>query len=383
MPHCNKKMLSFFLTTRCNLCCIYCYNAKERNAITEQSVSLDIAKSAIDWYFANNKSRHIRFYGPVEPSQEFEKMKAITDYAKHHPNGGDSVTVEIQTNGVFTAEVRDWVLDNVDIMWVSFDGTKDIQNYNRPLLPKFKKIFEGKTPADVLEENILWLNKNNENKKIMVGARVTITNSNISKQKELVDYFYYLGIRYVWTNPLFYSVGQIPVVLDKSKMEQFNFDMDKYVDEYLPAFYYAKAKGLFWGSFLTINFDGETEHHCRCCTPLAAPHITTDGYISSCDMALMGSNAHHMDCFIVAKWNEKTKQFDWDKDKIKTLNDRKSTLMEDCKKCPAKLHCGGCCLGESVNEFGSLYGHNKAKCKAIRRLYKELGHCDPYPYLHP
>ncbi len=33
MPHCNKKMISFFLTTKCNLCCRYCYNANERNAI--------------------------------------------------------------------------------------------------------------------------------------------------------------------------------------------------------------------------------------------------------------------------------------------------------------------------------------------------------------
>jgi MoaA/NifB/PqqE/SkfB family radical SAM enzyme len=28
MPHCNKQMISFFLTTRCNLRCVYCYNSK-------------------------------------------------------------------------------------------------------------------------------------------------------------------------------------------------------------------------------------------------------------------------------------------------------------------------------------------------------------------
>ena len=54
-------------------------------------------------------------------------------------------------------------------------------------------------------------------------------------------------------------------------------------------------------------------------------------------MALMGSDAHHMDCFIVAKWNKKTKQFDWDMDKVKALNERKSTNMADCQKCPVKL----------------------------------------------
>ena len=139
MPHCNKKMLSFFLTTKCNLCCVYCYNAKERNACEEQSVSLNIAKHAIDWYFANNESRHIRFYGPGEPSQEFAKMKQITEYAKSHPNVGERVTVEIQTNGVFTEDIRAWILDNVNIVWMSFDGTKEIQNGNRPLNPKDRK----------------------------------------------------------------------------------------------------------------------------------------------------------------------------------------------------------------------------------------------------
>ena len=75
MPHCNKKMLSFFLTTKCNLCCRYCYNAQERNAIKEQTIPVNIAKAAVDWYFSNNESRHIRFYGPGEPTQEFEKMQ--------------------------------------------------------------------------------------------------------------------------------------------------------------------------------------------------------------------------------------------------------------------------------------------------------------------
>lgn len=88
MPHSNKKMISFFLTTKCNLCCRYCYNAKERNCIVEQTLNFEIAKNGIDWYFNNNPSRHIRFYGPGEPTQEFEMLKRITEYAKNHPNRG-------------------------------------------------------------------------------------------------------------------------------------------------------------------------------------------------------------------------------------------------------------------------------------------------------
>lgn len=383
MPHCNKKMLSFFLTTKCNLCCRYCYNAKERNNIKEQTIPVEIAEAAIDWYFEKNQSRHIRFYGPGEPTQEFEKMKHITEYAKKHNNGGNDVSVEIQTNGVFTNEVRSWILDNVNILWASFDGMLEVQNYNRPLNPIYSDIFDKKTSGEVLEQNIKWLNKNRGSRNLMVGARVTITDKNISKQIEMVDYFYSLGIRQVWTNPLFYSVGKIPVCQDQEKKNAYEFNMNLYVAEYLKAYYYAKEKGMFWGSFLTINFDGEAEHHCRSCDPLSAPHITPDGYISACDMVVIGAKPYHMSLFIVGKWNTESKSFELYNERIKQLNERKSTNMKHCQQCPAMLHCGGYCLGEIVNETGKLDGQNPIKCMGVKKLFSELGVCEPYQYLHP
>lgn len=383
MPHCNKKMLSFFLTTRCNLCCRYCYNAIERNLVKEKTLDLDIAKAAIDWYFENNESRHIRFYGPGEPTQEFDLMCEITKYAKQHKNGGERVTVEIQTNGVFTKDIRNWILENANIVWMSFDGMKDIQNYNRPLNPLYRDVFQERTSADILEENVKWLTSNIKSNNLMVGARVTITDNNVQLQKEMVDYFYELGIRYVWTDPVFYSVGEIPVCEDSKKKEAYEFNMDSYIENYLNTYKYAKEKGLFWGSFLAINFDGISEYHCRSCTPLQAPHITPDGYISACDMVVLGAQAYHMELFIVGKWNSVTHSFDLNMNRIKTLEERKSTKIAHCKNCPVQLHCGGYCLGEIVNEYGKLDGQNPIKCQAIRRLYDALGECKPYKYLHP
>lgn len=383
MPHCDKKMLSFFLTTKCNLCCRYCYNAKERNGIIEQTISMPIAAAAVDWYFANNDSRHIRFYGPGEPTQEFDKMKRITEYAKMHPNRGEDVTVEVQTNGVFTEEIRRWMLDNTNILWMSFDGTKDIQNYNRPLNPQYCNTYNNRTSADILEDNVRWLISNTEDRNLMVGARVTITDLNVNCQHELVDYFYNLGVRYVWTNPLFYSVGKKPVCNDLKKKEEYSFDMDAYINNYLEAYHYAQAKGMFWGSFLTINFDGSSYYHCRSCTPLSAPHITPDGYVSACDMVVLGAEAYHMSLFIVGKWNTKREKFIWDYEKIRNLEDRQSINIRHCQSCSVKEHCGGYCLGEIVNETGKLDGQNLIKCSAVRRLFKELGECSTYDYLHP
>lgn len=383
MPHCNKKMISFFLTTKCNLCCRYCYNANERNTIEEKTLPLEIAKAGIDWYFNNYDYRHIRFYGPGEPTQEFGLLKEITSYAKSHSNKGSQVTVEIQTNGVFSDTIREWLLSNCNIIWMSFDGMKDVQTYNRPLNPRYSELFNNKSSADVLEENVCWLIKNKGTRNIMVGARVTITDINVDRQIEMVDYFYSLGIRYVWTNPLFYSVGKKPVCNDDSKKKAYHFDMDRYVENYLNAYKYANVKGIFWGSFLTINFDGESAYHCRSCTPMEAPHLTPDGYISACDMVVIGAEPYHMDPFIVGQWDSQLKCFAWNMDKIRVLNERKSTKMQHCKRCPAKLHCGGYCLGEIVNETGVLDGQNPIKCSAIRHLFKELGKHTTFPYLHP
>ena len=339
MPHCNKKMLSFFLTTKCNLCCRYCYNANERNSIKEESIPIEIAKAGVDWYFSNNESRHIRFYGPGEPTQEFAKMKAITEYAKNHINRGKDVTVELQTNGVFVHEISEWIVKNINIVWVSFDGMKDIQEYNRPLNPLYASMFEGKTSADVLEENVKWLiDHRRTDNDLMVGARVTITDLNIRKQREMVDYFYSLGIRYVWSDTVFNSVGQQPSCTLVQKKKPHSFEMEEYVTNYLDAYWYAKSKGLFWGSFYIINFDGASPYHCRSCTPLEAPHLTTDGYISACDMVLFGKESNHMSLFIVGKWDADKRGFVFCDKRIRALNERKSTKIEHCADCIAQLH---------------------------------------------
>jgi uncharacterized protein len=299
-------------------------------------------------------------------------MQDITNYARDKDR---CVTVEIQTNGVFGTAVREWILENVNIVWMSFDGPPDIQNHNRPI--------GGVHPsAPVIEDNVKWLIKNKKEQSLMVGARVTMTELNITRQKEMVDYFYALGIRYVWTNPLFPSVGQIPVCNDKEKLADYSFDMDTYLDNFIEAYEYARKKGMFYGSFLICNFDGKTTIHCRACSPM--PHLTPDGYLSACDMVVLGEDPHHMDCFIYGKWDDSSKQFVLMQEKMSKLRKRNTNEILHCKNCEVHSYCGGYCLGEVVNETGSLTGQKLMACKAIRRLFKEIGSFEePFEYLHP
>lgn len=373
MPHMNKQMASFFLTTRCNLRCIYCYNREERSQLKEQTLPLDIAKAGVDYYFTNSLSRHIRFYGSGEPTQAFSLMKDIVAYARQ--KAGDLLTTELQTNGCFGSDIRSWLLDNLNIIWISFDGEPEIQNVNRPCA-------NGKPSAPIIENNVRWLIENKGNRNLMVGARVTITEANIHHQRQIIDYFKVLGIKYIWSDPVFPAVGEMPVCNDLVKLNEYSFDMDLYADAYIDAYNYAKQKNIFYGSFLTCNFDGVCNRHCRACTP--APHFTTDGFISACDLVTFGNSPKHMECFVYGKWNQGKKQFDIDESKVSALKARTTENMEHCMQCEVREHCGGYCLGEVQNETGKLTGQKPRTCKAIRKIAKSIGFKDEqYPYLHP
>lgn len=239
----------------------------------------------------------------------------------------------------------------------------------------------NKTSSEVIEENVRWLVEHGDKDSLMVGARVTVSEKNVNRQVEMVDYFGKLGINYIWTDPIFQSVDKIPVYDDIRKLDSYNFDMDKYVDNYIEAYKYAKKKGVFYGSIFTCNFDGMTKIHCRCCTPV--PHLTPDGYVSACDMVVLGEEAYHMDCFIYGKWSDEEDRFIFDNDKIDALRSRNIDNMEHCKTCMARYYCGGYCLGETVNETGKLTGQKKEACKAIKRIFKEIGPCDTFDFSHP
>jgi len=373
LPHVNKQMASFFLTTKCNLTCEYCYNREERTQMLEQSLPIEIAKAGVDLFFKESSSRHIRFYGPGEPTQEIGLMKEIVAYAGS--KAGSDLTVELQTNGVFERKEREWLLNNVNIMWISFDGEPEVHDAQRH--------FPDKSPTSpFIEDNVKWLLDNKVSQDFMVGTRVTITDHNVERQKSMVDYFLSLGIKHIWSDPVFPTVGMIPVCKDTEKLESFQFNMDRYVDTYIEARRHAEKSGVFYGSFLTCNFDGICNKHCRACTPV--PHFTPDGYISSCDLVTFGKNAGHMDCFVYGKWDKNEQRFLIDNEKVKSLQERTTDNINHCRNCKVREHCGGYCLGEVQNETGSLTGQKPNACRAIKRLAENISFTDsPYPYMHP
>lgn len=366
--HYKKEMISVLVTTKCNLNCDYCYTNKNQNEHKGQTISLEFVKKGIDDYFEKKYMRHVRFFGAGEPTVEFDLIKKIHKYALE--KGGDAVTFEIQTNGAFSDAVAIWLKNNINIIWISCDGTPEIQDMHRPFLKKDDK----RKTSEVIEKNIHILH--GADSKAFVGIRATITLENIYKQKEMIDYFWGLGIRDIWVDPIFPSVGATTATSDN------RFDTMMFAKEFLQATEYAHSKGMFYGSILTCNFNDSVNKHCRACIPV--PHLTTDGFVSACDMALFGKDENHMSPLIYGEWDEKNKVINYHDDKIEYIRTRTTENMQHCEMCTAKEHCGGYCLGEVLNETKSLFGQKKGVCQAIRYLNDNLApQMRKYKYTHP
>lgn len=361
MGHCQKRVLSFFVTTRCNLTCHYCFVRGRRS---NEVIDRRFAELGIRRFAGEEGYTDIRFSGAGEPTCAFDAMMNI--YSSALGVIGPAMTSELQTNGYFSDEVCAWVGDTQDIIWVSCDGPPHICDERTDSLG-------GDSVASTVARNIRQLTSHGKG---MTGVRATITAENIFRQPEILEYFAELGVRHVWSDPIFPGVGSslhsVPLI-----------NLMDYAHEFLAAQESAERLGITYGSILTCNFDEQVRYHCRCCLP--TPHLTTDGYVSACDMAPFGTDIpSRMNVFVFGRWDKVANRIVLDQTKISALRGRDVESLAACAACPAKNHCAGYCPGEVVNETGSLAGRKEVVCPAIQYLWQNMRTRDiRYPFLHP
>lgn len=368
MGHCRKNIISILTAEACNLDCRYCYNNEEieRRQQKPRVISYDFAKKGIDDFFYDNLPA-IRFFGVGEATVAFNQLREIYDYS--YRKAGDDLYSELQTNGFFSDYICNWVKDNIDMIWVSLDGPPDIQNYHRPTK-------NGEESAQIIENNILTLTGAGK----IVGIRSTIGNKNVSRQKEMIDYFSKLGVSAVFADHMCLDVikgGN----LSKSR-SLVEIDSVEYAEKFIEATYYADKKGMFYSNFLMVNFDEHVDIACRVCIP--SPQLNPSGYVSACDMITDKTNGP-MDSLLIGKYYPDTKKIIYYQKNIERLKTRVADMIPGCSDCSIKHHCAGGCLGEAINETGSFWGIKNNLCEATRLLAKTFGvsYQERFPFLHP
>lgn len=120
------KLLILRVTNDCNLRCRYCYACGGDN---RDSMSLDIARRAIDYVAARSRSFKIQFTGG-EPLLKFPLIKKIIEYTKNYSS---SVLYQLQTNGTLITPELARELKSLRIaVGVSLDGMPDVNDLLRP-----------------------------------------------------------------------------------------------------------------------------------------------------------------------------------------------------------------------------------------------------------
>jgi uncharacterized protein len=130
------KQLILEATRSCNLRCKYClYSGRQpgRRGVSEQQMSPDTARKAVD-YLAAHSSRCpsviVGFYGG-EPLLNPSLLRTTADYARKTLEG-KKLTLTLTTNGtLLNRETMDFLAANEFFVYVSLDGPREMTDRNR------------------------------------------------------------------------------------------------------------------------------------------------------------------------------------------------------------------------------------------------------------
>lgn len=142
----NLSVFTIAVTNKCNLRCTYCcYSGAYRN--TRQHGSKSLLLSDIDSIvsfigdYAKVFPITVSFYGG-ECLLEYDLLRRIVDSCQREWK--DNVQFEISTNGLLLQpDIIQWCVDNKITMFISLDGTSEIQDRQRVTIsgkPTFAKV---------------------------------------------------------------------------------------------------------------------------------------------------------------------------------------------------------------------------------------------------
>lgn len=333
----NTNSVVIILSQKCNLKCSYCYAINSRSSAT---MNFETAKKVIDFVFSDTKTKRkkFEFIGGGEPLFTFSILKQTVEYIKNQSEGYD-VQIGITTNAtLFNNEIITWAKENKIHFNISFEILKDIQDEQRPFPNKKNSSF------DIVDNNIKRLLKQGFD----IRIRSTITNLNVSRMVEMVDFAksQYTGI----TRMHFEPVTDI-----NEDYEVFN---KKFVQHFFMAFEKGKQYNINITSSLYNSCNRLLTRHCNgefCVTPNDA--------LTSCHR-VSDPKEKLYDYFTYGHINE---SIHIDKKKFELIKTSTTISNSTCKSCFAKWHCGGGC---SYDQLTLTDAQKASYCSLVKKFVK-------------
>lgn len=341
----DLSCLSLNVAQDCNMRCKYCYG-NGGMYFEKGYMQFETAQRSIDWLVKNSKRKNISvtFFGG-EPLLNFKLIKNVVNYAiaVKYPKS-KHFDFSITTNGtIINREIINFLNDYEFSVTISFDGDKQIQNYNRPLK-------NGRNSYRLVKKNIRKFLKSRKGNAL---ARATITSGNsewdqISRQLGDTGFARFDYAPVTADRAAFFALSDL-------ESERLCQDLERQA-ECLISDYEIKGPGValrIWDMILSLKSIRKKYLGCGAGRSLMA--VSSQGKIYPCHR-FVGNKKFEFG--VVDNFNYKEQN---------TFLDKRITGFLQCENCWARAHCGGGCLHDNYVYSGQINLPDPRFCRELKR----------------
>ena len=325
----------FGLTDDCNLSCKYCYQDSGK----KDAMPIEMAEKLIDTISSKWKDFSLYFGGGGEQTLQFKNLKKIVDYGK---NINPKAQVVITTNGIFSNNIRHWLLKNTNVLNISCDGPPFIHDKQRPLK-------NGRPSSKYVEENIRFF----LGKKKNIIIKSVVHKESMKTLYKIMNYYHSLGIK----NVHFLNLEKRGRIWENSEpltarqFVLFNL-MAKEIGEDLGIS--VRRPYLRFGKLWPFG------------CPEFSFHFSTDvfGNLCICPNTSIRSNPEEFDLLKIGKYDYEKNKFIIDGSKLDYLRNVFIKLKK-CKSCKYNFICTKCLL-KCLKESKRFDKPNEEECQSLK-----------------
>jgi uncharacterized protein len=367
----SPQNFTVYLTQSCNMDCVYCFSRGGTFGGNSSSMSVKTAKNTLDFISrialsGKHKKMGVMLFGGeplLSPEATHLLARGLQDL--NHKNLGVKINIILSTNGtIYDQKLFEVLAEQPEhcTVVVSLDAFKKNHDRNRP----YKNTKQGSTYDRILKN----LQKMMRNKiPYSVTCIVPYPYDFVGSAKKLHS----LGVRRLEIKQLIryiYGKSRLPSVFAED-FQTWRRQYLSYSDYYIE--HLAQKDPIPHVDRYTVvrDYARRFSQNSRDTWKLACPPgdqkvaVASDGKIMACESSLGHEQFHLGDV-----------QNGFDKAKYKTFQDwilsygQHRIDHERCRRCYAKLICGGGCYAQSFDKSGQLNPYAESTCRYIREMVK-------------
>ncbi len=327
--------------------CHYCYAAPAH--INPETLKFSTARSVIDQVVHLTQQRGekdfvVDLHGGGEPTLEWELLKQCIEFARSKPL---TPSFQLTSNLIWSKEQAEYIIENIDHLSVSMDGTPATQNANRPLL-------SGGSSSQIVLENL----KRMDESQYSYGIRLTATEPWENLAANINFILENTSCRFIQVEPSFRPANGGVDLQTNQAFEQFTEAFIRAVEKIKP-------------EQASVQFSGSDPNMVRplFCNALSRALIVNpqDNLVACYEI----SHRNHPLAAISTIGRVSNERVVLDLNKKSNLMSLMEERLEKCRDCFCLWSCAGGCYARTFTINGNGHLNFGEYCRMVQQLTRD------------